>query len=220
MRMPDGAIIIGAIATCVLFGADAYRKWRDKRRRHLAFIASPAAGTSVAEGTAVHVTGKVRITDETLTAPLSGRKCVAYIARMYIRDNLLGNKGTEWSSGEVVPFVIVEADGRRVAIDSAHARLDFPPLPLPAGSGQRCDDFAKLHNLSAGARKRVFFEEIVVTEDMRVSIAGTLVKDAPGAPSTDERAYREDQAPALRLGGNAARPILIAVPVDPAVQRG
>ena len=54
------------------------------------------------------------------------------------------------------------------------------------------------------------FEEVLVEDGMRVSIAGLMMKDLSDAPPTGESAFRDAAPPALRIAGDAAHPLAIS----------
>lgn len=156
-----------------------------------ALRAAPALDRVLGEGDFVRVTGHVRIEKHFIHAPLSDRRCVAYCARAIPAPRVLRDYPPfeEW---KMVSFVIEREDKTRVAIDCAYVKLLIPPLPLRPGSDERCAELGRTRKLAARALKKMQYEEIVVMEDMRVSVAGILVKDAarsrPGRARLSRRA--------------------------------
>ena len=184
---------LGIAASAAYVGITARRE-RQRMRREL--HGTPLLDEHAADGAAVHVTGHVRITGESIEAPLSARRCIAYRASMHLGGFFgLGNKPRETS--RMVPFAIARPDGSIIAIDSEHAKLDLPPLALPAGSAERCLQFAISRGIASGDRQGATYTEVVIIEGMRVSVAGTL------------------RCEPLRVAGTAERPIVIGMPIEP-----
>jgi hypothetical protein len=207
----NGAIVY-LLAMALVGGIAAVEGWH-KRKVRRALRAAPALDRVLGEGDFVRVTGHVRIEKHFIHAPLSDRRCVAYCARAIPAPRVLRDYPPfeEW---KMVSFVIEREDKTRVAIDCAYVKLLLPPLPLRPGSDERCAELGRTRKLAARALKKMQYEEIVVMEDMRISVAGILVKDAQLDPDQAERGYRDAQTFAMRLGGSATRPLIIGVPVD------
>jgi hypothetical protein len=201
----------------IMFLAAAFREAKQRRDQKLtrqALRGATAIDAAATEGGIVRVTGRVRIGTHCFDAPLSNRKCAAYRIRIYgLSGGFSNDRELRYEEMQVVPFEIERPDGTRVAIDSKHARLDMPHLPLPPGSEARCSELLTARRLSYKLKK-VDFEETVVTDEMRLSVAGLLMKDSALDPDAAERGFRDGQAPAMRIAGNAQHPIIIGVPYD------
>jgi hypothetical protein len=168
---------------------------RLRRKRALDSLhATPRLTARSAVGSTVIAIGRVRtIEDRELDAPLSGRPCVAYSARVY-RGSI---DAPGWGVVNVTPFRIEREDGSTVLVDATqHVEFRFPPLPLPPDAPERCDAFAVALGLHPKVRKHGTYEEIIVLEDMRIAVRGVVVENG--------------EQP--RISGTPQRPILIAVP--------
>ncbi len=209
---------IGFVIGAAMAGSAAYaaaRKVLERRRTRRALRATVPLDASLPEGTAVRVTGTVRITGETIEAPLSGRRCIAHRSRIYLsmgRPDLAGVVGSAREPRETaraVPFAIERPDGSTIAIDSEHVVLELPAVKLDVGDRDRCGRFALTHAISSKERHRVTYEELVVEDGMQITVAGTLMKDIADAPTAAELGLRDEQPPVVRLAGSATHPILI-----------
>jgi len=190
----------------------ATRKVLERRRARKELRSRPVLGAETDEGAVVRVTGVVRETDETLVAPISGRRCVVYRSRVMSAGGFVRRAFRPRESFAMVPFTLErDGDGVAVAIEGRHALLDLPNLKLPAPKtadlrGRRAS-FLALHALKASAGGT--FEEVVVEAGMRVTIAGLMMKDLTEAPPEGEAGYREDAPSTLRLAGDLAHPLVI-----------
>src|SRR4051812_16120241 len=134
----------------------ATRKILERRRARKELLSRPVLGAETDEGAIVRVTGVVRATDETLVAPISGRRCVVYRSRVTSAGGLVRRAFKARESLVMVPFV-VERDGDRtpVAIEGRHALLDLPntklPPPRTSDERERRVSFLALHGLKASA---------------------------------------------------------------------
>lgn len=180
-----GAFIAAAVAAATSHG---YVRKRALRVLHATPRLSPASSV----GATVVAIGRVRPLAPELDAPLSGRPCVAFRARVY-RGSV---DAMFWERAAVVGFALDREDGPSIVIEATHAAFMFPPLPLPVDAPDRCDQFAIELGLAASLRKKGTYEEVLVLEDMRVAICGRLVENGEHP----------------RLGGDAESPIVIAVP--------
>jgi hypothetical protein len=167
------------------------------------------------EGTLVRVTGRVQILDATpggeLRAPFSDKRCVWFKSE------------TALSSDEGARrFLLERVREAPVVIDPTHARVAIAPLDSSEYYSTRALAYSLEHRDSDGGG--VYMKETVITPGMRVTVAGTLVRErgdsrigsalesSPG--SSGERGYRDDPEPQLVLAGSADHPLAIAI-ADP-----
>ncbi len=108
----------------------------------------------------------------------------------------------------MVTFLVERADGSKVTVDGKHVLLDLDPIKPPADNARR-SQLALALGVSMKDLRGAGFEEVIVEEGMRVSIAGLMMKDITEEPPTGELAFREAEAPALRIAGDAAHPLVV-----------
>lgn len=190
----------------------ATRKVLERRRARRELSSRPPLEAATDEGNIVRVTGVVRVAEASLVAPISGKTCVVYRSR--VTDSL-------WSvrrimlpkeSFEMVPFVVERDNGERVAIEGKHALLDLPNTKLPSPKTvelrERRTSFQKMHGIDSG--HSATFEEIVIEDGMKITVAGLMMKDlAVEAPTDGEAGYRDDIPATLRLAGDLDHPLVI-----------
>lgn len=155
------------------------------------------------EGTLVRVTGRVQTLESEvgglLVAPLSDKPCVWYRSE------------TSHSTDEVARrFVLDRARKPPLVIDATHARVAIAPLSRTDCYSNRALEYSLEHRDSDGGG--VFMQETVITPGMRITVAGTLVREH--VASTGERGYRDDPATQLVLAGSADHPLAITI-ADP-----
>lgn len=200
-----GVVVVVAGSAAIAAG----RKLLERRRARRTLREKPALEASSPDGTEVRVTGTVRILDETLEAPLSGRRCVVYRARVYQHRGLSGRARVPLEQLRMVPFVIERDDGTRVTIEGKHVLLDLDPIKKLRADDTRRHQLGFTLGLSVRDLRNARYEEVVVEEGARVALAGLMMKDLAEAPPMGERAFREAPAPALRIAGDAAHPLAI-----------
>ncbi len=186
----------------------AGRKILERRRARRLLRERPELEATSPEGSEVRVTGVVRVLDETLEAPLSGRRCVVFRSRVYAKRRMARVVIHPQESLRMVTFLVERADGSRVTVDGKHVLLDLDPIKVPADQARRTQLALGL-GLGIKELRGAHYEEVLVEEGMRVSIAGLMMKDVVDAPPTTELAFRETAAPALRIAGNATHPLVV-----------
>ncbi len=202
------------------FAIGATRKLLERRRarRELASRPDLADLEDPDEGIVVRVTGTVRAAASDrapepamLVAPISGKACVVYRARVTSSGSLVRGAAKPRESFAMVPFVLERSGSEPVAIEGAHALLDLPNMlanPKTADDRERRAKFLLLHGLPSSAGGA--YEEVLVEEGMRVTIAGLVMKDV-GAQPDGEIGYRDVKS-TLRLAGDLAHPLVIGEP--------
>lgn len=194
-----GSAIVGA--TRKLLARRAVR--RELRER-------PPLDGKTAEGSVVRVTGTVRVL-EPLTAPLSGKPCAVYCARVDATNWIVrgaARRGLREVTG-VSPFLVDRGPEGTVLVDGSHAVLDVPAHSLHKGDWQRQEQFMLANGVPVKERSRARFEEMLVEDGARVSVAGLIMLDPAEAPGAEERAFRDAPPPSLRLTGNVDHPLAI-----------
>jgi hypothetical protein len=211
-----GLVMAGSFA----IGATRRLLERRRARRELKSRPDLADLGDPEEGIVVRVTGTVRTRRPreadrepvTVVAPLSGKCCVVYRARVTSSGSLVRGAAPPRESFAIVAFRLERDDGELVEVEGVHALLDLPDrLSSPKTSDDRARraSFLLHHGLprSAGG----VFDEVIVEAGMRIAIAGLVMKDA-GAPPGGETGYREDAKPTLRLAGDLGHPLVIGEP--------
>lgn len=165
------------------------------------------------EGDLVKVTGTVRPLEETLVAPLSGRHCIAYRARVSGATKI-NNK--QYSRGwqttmQVRPFVVDRDGGAgQIIVVGDHVVFGVHPESLRPRNPDREVAFIVRHAIQPF---RVRLDEVVVEVGAHVSVGGTLVLVPRDEPPTGERGFRDLPPPDQQLAGNRESPLVI-VPRD------
>lgn len=187
------------------------------RRRHERWRARWQLRRCLALGDAresdrVCAAGIVRLLDETLVAPLSGRTCVAYRSRVWPG----WHTGAPFSAEtmQLRPFVLDLGD-EEIIVAGDHAIFGLPPLELAPRDLEREASFiarhalAVQHGLFGRSASRARFAEVALEPGARVAVGGTLVLVPRDEPPTDnERGFRDPPPPSQRIVGNRARPLV------------
>jgi len=188
----------------------ALRRRVERRRVRKELRALPALEAGTPDGARVKVTGVVRAI-EPLTAPLSGRACVAFRARAEIPT--LGGATyptpiqNRFELLEMSPFTIDRGTDGTVLVDGSHSLLDLPVVTDTVA--ELCEKFLVGRGLTVRDASSARFEETILEAGMTVTVTGLLQHDVATAPSAAERDFRAAHAPTLRLTGNAEHPLAI-----------
>jgi hypothetical protein len=177
---------------------------RAKARRRLR-----AAARELVDGAVVTLTGKVVAKGKVLESPLSGRDGVAFSASARIYTGT--RRGIPAIAAQIheammVEFELVAKDGTIVVLDS-DVVIEFPPEPIIPRKIDREQRFlaAHGHDIHPGS---VGFDEVVVTNGMKVSVHGAVRIEA--APT--EAGYRET-GQRITLAAPPGHPLTIGRPV-------
>lgn len=200
-------IVVFAVTT-----SRAMRNRRERRKARKQLAAVPALEPGTPEGTLVKVTGIVRAI-ETLTAPLSGRTCVGFRARAEIpapkANNYTVSQPKRFEMLELSPFKL-ERDGEAaVLVDGSSALLDLPALTERETLGALREKFLVGRGITLREATRAQFEEVLVEAGMTITVTGLLLHDIATEPTADERDYRSEHGPTLRLTGSEKHPLAI-----------
>jgi hypothetical protein len=207
-----GIVFLSLAAGSIAIAAG--RKLVERRRARQALRDRAPLEHGSPDGSEVRVTGIVRVLDETLEAPLSGLPCVVYRSRMAPVEGfvLWARVQKPLEQIRMVPFALELPDRSRVIVESRHALLDLDPIKKLRSDETRRQQLGEALGLSERDQRASQIEETVVTAGMRVTVGGLVMKDVPAAPTSDERAFRDDQPTQLRIAGDAAHPIAIGSP--------
>lgn len=205
-----GIVVAAAGSAAIAAG----RKVLERRRARRALREKPALDASSPDGTEVRVTGIVRVLEETLEAPLSARRCVIFRSRVYLHSGLFRHARLPREHLRMVPFAVERDDGTLVTVEGKHVLLDLDPIKKLHTEETRRHQLGFTLGLNARALRAANYEEVVVEEGARVSVAGLMMKDLAEAPPMEERAFRDAPAPALRIAGDAQHPLAIGPVLD------
>ena len=164
--------------------------------------------TVIADRELVTVEGTVTTTATVLTAPLSGRPCVAYHAVAMLYRVQRGNVIPVGTIDEhrLTPFELkLERDGETLLIDGDRAELVEPPGPLIPRKLELEQRFVARHDQPAELARHSGFEEAVIAIGDRVRVQGMALSEAHSA--TDQL-YR-DGAQRIRIVAHTAHPLTI-----------
>ncbi|HEU4613449.1 MAG TPA: GIDE domain-containing protein [Kofleriaceae bacterium] len=164
------------------------------------------------------VVGKARALEAVLTAPLTGRACVYFIAT--VEEHRSTGKTHYWKTiikeARGVPFVLEDGSGRAI-VDATAARLaiDFDGR---SQSGTFDDPteaeraFLARHGEKGQGwifNRRLRYREAVIAEGETIAVLGAGTREPdPDAPPTE--AYRGDAPTRLRLTSSPRYPLVIS----------
>jgi hypothetical protein len=207
-------IFVAAVAVAVF--VMYFRHDGQMRRKLRQASARPIA--DLPEDTEGRVVGIARAHGEPLVAPLSGRPCVYYTARLEREPDATGPGGeampwtTVASETRAVAFVIEDETGRAlVEPTAAKVELRFEPsVELGDGPGLTADQRAYLarHHVTAQGAKLRYSEALIsIGEAIAVFGSGAREPDPDASPADD---YRGERPTRLRLTSSSRHPLLIS----------
>ena len=176
--------------------------------------AAPSTISELREGLHCRIAGMVQVHENTtLTAPLSGLTCVAYLLEIIETNTDWGERLFAYDK-RAVPFVLAD-HGHHAVVDPAHSQILVSTRhALDRSSGFRSDprQRAVLERYQPGAQyaqtTRMRYREMVVEPGARVTLAGVGQREVdPYAQS--ERGYRDDARQRLRFVGSEELPLLV-----------
>jgi hypothetical protein len=175
----------------------------ERSRAWLAVRKLTPLSTSSAEGDHVRVTGNVRVLDEIVIAPITGRDCV--ISRSRVRGT--GYVPPPPAMLQTRPFVVETAADEDVIVDSGAVLLGVAASKLWPDDEERMMAFATRYAVKLNATS--WFEEVIVAPGDRITVGGVLMHDLNPEPPWGERAFRDRPTPGLRLVGSDEHPLVI-----------
>lgn len=164
------------------------------------------------------VVGKARALDAVLTAPLSGRPCVYFIAT--VEEHRSSGKTHYWRTiikeMRGVAFVLEDSSGRAI-VDATAARIaiDFDGRSQ-SGTFDDPTEAERAFLARHGERgegwifnRRLRYREAVIEEGETIAVLGAGTREPdPDAPPTE--AYRGDAPTRLRLTSSPRYPLVIS----------
>jgi hypothetical protein len=209
----EALVILGCVL--VFLAITAYAKGATVRK--LRNAPSFAIG-QLAEGQTGRVIGDAFPAGETLQAPLTGRACVYYIAK--VEQHHSNGRSSYWKTivkeERGVPFVLTDGTGRAIVDPtSADIALDFDSKST-SGTFDDANEieraFLERHHQSSQGwvfNKRLRYREAVIHVGERIAVLGEGVRepDPDAAPAGD---YRGAPATRLRLTSTPRFPLVIS----------
>lgn len=180
------------------------RAFRPRRLRKR-ISATPELTASTPDGRPARVTGVVRLLEQELRGPATGRPCVAFAVRVHepkLREPMGFEPNTPFDCVELVPFVIESKIGR-IVVDSQFAEfLDLAEVYLEKTHDVYWTEFVDRRALSPTSTGA----ETLVVEGETITIVGTSLRrqSVPGK----ESGFRESPVQ-LCLIGDFDHPVLL-----------
>jgi hypothetical protein len=210
----ETTIVLVMVFGAAVFGIAGWY-WSDaaKIRRALR-DARPVSIAEAPEGEVVRLDGRV-MEGETVEAPLTGRRCVYYVA--VVEEEISDSWHERATESGGVCFTIDDGTGRAI-VDPAGARIDID-LDRGTASGTLDDPTAKerafleRHRLEATGwvfNKKLRYREGVFEVGEPIAIMCRPVREPEPAVSSREAGYRDAPPTRLRIGGSSRYPILLS----------
>lgn len=209
-------LVIIVAGILIGWGAWYYSSDQKLRRRLRDMRARPIA--ELGDGQLGKVVGRARAINDTLAAPLTGRRCVYYVAT--VEERRSSGKSSYWKriiyETHCVPFMLEDGSGRAL-VDATAAQLavDFDGS---SASGTFDDPneterafLARHHESGEGwfFNRTLRYREAVIAEGETISVLGSGTREPdPDAPPT--AAYRGDAPTRLRLTSSHRYPLVIS----------
>lgn len=215
MDVPDIVSLLVLVALVPLLvwveRKPAIRSWR-VRRRHRSMAATPIA--ELADHQIRRIVGRVAASEQTLTAPLTGRPCVLYQLVIYAyagRDrwsvHTTDRRGAPFAVSDHSATAIVDPYHSWIALKFDH-REETEWLHGPTSEQA---ELLRRYNIYPGGRTwpgRYRLEETVIAIGDPIGVIGAAVRDP--APPGPVSAYRTDlPSIRLRIAGSEQAPLAI-----------
>lgn len=201
----------------IVVGAFWYFSDSQKIRRQLRNMAAKPIG-QLHDDELGKVVGRARALEAVLTAPLTGRSCVYFIAT--VEEHRSTGKTHYWKTiikeTRGVPFVLEDASGRAI-VDATAARIaiDFDGRSQ-SGTFDDPTEAERVFLARHGEKgqgwifnRRLRYREAVIAEGETVAVLGAGTREPdPDAPPSE--AYRGDAPTRLRLTSSPRYPLVIS----------
>lgn len=181
----------------------------EERVRRTLRRAPPTAISAMREDVRGKIVGRVHAVDELLEAPITGRRCVAYMIRIVPQDQSTSPSALHES--KAVRFVVDDGSGRAL-VDPTNARL-----AIGGGTETQAGTLEDmpirlamlLEQRGTHPSRRMLFREAVIVDGESIAVlgAGTREPDPDAAPAAS---YRGEPATRLRLTSSAKHPLVIS----------
>ncbi len=207
--------LVLVIATSAAIGVG--RKVLERRRARRALRKQVPIDSTTEEGITVRATGIARVADETIVAPLSGRKCIVVRSRVFAGKGFTAMAAKPRETIAMVPFILDRGELGEIRVEGEHVLLDLKPLAMKRKDIDldRQLAFMALHGVGAREHGNANFEETLVEPGDRITVAGLVMKDVVAEPIDEsERGFRDALPTRVRLAGNVDHPLAIGRPLD------
>jgi hypothetical protein len=209
-------VVIFVIVLAVAWAIWNFSESRQIRRQLRKAARKPIA--QLADNELGKVVGSARGLDEMLVAPLSGRRCVYFIA--VVEERRSNSKSSYWKKiveeSRGVPFALEDDSGRAI-VDASSARIaiDFDGRSQ-SGTFDNPTEAERAFLSRHGERgqgwlfnRSLRYREAVIEEGETVAVlgAGTREPDPDAMPTA---AYRDAPPTRLRLTSSAKYPLVIS----------
>jgi hypothetical protein len=166
------------------------------------------------EGTPARIVGKADVLEDTLEAPLTGRRCLYYTAIVEVSD------GPDWREivreDRAVMFIIDDGSGRAV-VDPRESKvaLDFDEesasgtFDKPNEREQAFLDEHKTSSTHGAFNRNLRYREATIGIGDTIAIFGAAMRE-PDPTGQPEAAYRGDAPTKLRMTSSRKYPMMIS----------
>ncbi len=211
MRYNERAVLSVKLVVLLLTAGGAFLGWAGytvemTRRRRAAERRLDRGLGNFSEGEEATIVGTVVAIGEPLAAPVSGKPCVAYRARVW-NGHINFSTDPVLTRTRAVPFELDTADGI-VQVVAEHAELVFDERPLIPRRVERETAFAQECGV-VGTMSDINCAEVCVEVGSKVSVHGVVSMDV-AMPGT-ESGYR-DRVAKLKLGPHPEHALTIGEP--------
>lgn len=185
-------LLLTFVSLSAIGAVSLFRVARDRARRQL-----PVSAT-LEDHELVTITGQVRALHE-IEAPISGRRCVAYVVRVRLYKTSYGMSSDEhWHIG--LNDFDLEHETQVTFVEGDHYLLTLP-LAEPARDEARERALLVALELDPDRVRYSEFEEGVLLDSDEAEVHGVAVLDAV---ATEDTSYR-DGSPSFRITGTCIR---------------
>jgi hypothetical protein len=214
--VPLENLVLGsiALAALVVSGVVKYFSAENRLKRALRAVRVWPIG-ELPEGTLGRVIGEAQPIDGMIQSPLTGRRCLYYVARVEVHRS--GEWHTRFEERDGVPFLLTDDSGRAI-IDpsSANAALTFDHEdsrsntagdPTPTEAAFLAKHGGKARGLLFNEKLR--YVEAVLVPGKRIAILGAGIRE-PDPRGTPAEGYRSATPTRLRLTSSPRHPLMIS----------
>jgi hypothetical protein len=166
------------------------------------------------EGTPARIVGKADVLEDTLEAPLTGRRCLYYTAIVEVSD------GRDWleivREDRAVMFILDDGTARTI-VDPSRSKvaLDFDGASASGtfdDPNEREQAFLDQHKTSSRHgrfNRNLRYREAIIGIGETIAIFGAAMRE-PDPTAQPEAAYRGDAPTRLRMASSPKHPMMIS----------
>jgi hypothetical protein len=159
----------------------------------------------LADHAAVTLTGTVRVRDDLIEAPLTGRLVVFHLSVARVSE-----LGVQVVEHELVPFELETAEGI-VRVEGATADVAFPPVPVIPRQIERVQRFLTAHGIAFEHALGASIDEIAVEPGARIAVHGVVQVELDPS-NAGERGFREPAPTRTTLRAAPDHPLTLGPP--------